>query len=292
MKKELPICSVSGGKDSTALYCLMVEYYGQDFLPIFSDTGHEHPVTLNYVRNLHLMAGGPPVVFVQADFKNQIRMRRLSRIKELHKFQIGSDDYAQALMMARKMKPTGNRFLDMMIWKNAVPTGKIQFCTEHLKLWPQKFYLTDYFPNHEWIIHLGIRAGESKARSTRQPFEFNTFFDCMAVLPLLYLTTEEVFAYLASKGVPPNPLYELGHDRVGCFPCIHANKNQLALLPDWVWDRLKWFEKVLGISWFADESIDQVREWCKTSRGGSQYNMFRNAPEDAPLCMTDWSICE
>lgn len=49
---EIRICSVSGGKDSTALYCLMVEYYGHDFVPIFADTGNEHPVTINYVRNL------------------------------------------------------------------------------------------------------------------------------------------------------------------------------------------------------------------------------------------------
>lgn len=292
MKKTLNICSVSGGKDSTALYCLMVEFHGQDFLPIFSDTGHEHPVTLNYVRNLHLMAGGPPVVFVHADFSEQIRMRRLARLKELRKLRIGSIDYMSALNSARKMKPTGNRFLDMMIWKNAVPTGKLQFCTEHLKLWPQKFFLDKNYPDHEWIMHRGIRTGESTARAMSQPFSFHTFFNCLDVLPMVSMTKEEIFAFLKEKGVPPNPLYELGHDRVGCFPCIHANKNQLALLPDWVWDRLKWFEERLGIDWFHKETIDQVREWSKTSRGGSQYNMFREAPEDAPSCMANWSICE
>lgn len=289
---EINICSVSGGKDSTALYCLMVEYYGQDFLPIFSDTGHEHPVTLNYVRNLHLMAGGPPVVFVNADFKDQIRMRRQSRTEELRKMLHGSDEYTQALTHARKMKVTGNRFLDMMIWKNAVPTGKIQFCTEHLKLWPIKFYLERNFSDRKWVMHTGIRAGESKERAKKQPFHTNTFFDCDEIIPMLYETEDDMFLFLALKGVPPNPLYALGNTRVGCFPCIHANKDQLANLPDWVWDKLKWFESVLGISWFHSEDIDQVREWCRTSRGGSQYNMFRQAPEDAPSCMTEWSICE
>lgn len=292
MKPTLNICSVSGGKDSTALYCLMVETHGQNFLPIFSDTGHEHPVTLNYVRNLHILAGGPPVVFVQADFANQIRMRRHARTKELRKLHIGSIEYTESLKHARKMRPTGNRFLDLMIWKNAVPTGKLQFCTEHLKLWPQKFYLEANFPNHEWFMHLGIRNGESKARSLRQPFEINTFFDCMAVLPLASLTTEDVFALLKSYGVPPNPLYALGHDRVGCFPCIHANKSQLSNLPDWAWDKLKWFETRLGITWFHKETIDQAREWSKTSHGGSQYNMFKGSVDDAPSCMSDWSICE
>jgi 3'-phosphoadenosine 5'-phosphosulfate sulfotransferase (PAPS reductase)/FAD synthetase len=76
---ELPICSVSGGKDSTALYLLMMEYFGNNFLPIFSDTGHEHPVTVNYVRNLHLMTGGPEVVVVHADFRKPIATRRASK---------------------------------------------------------------------------------------------------------------------------------------------------------------------------------------------------------------------
>lgn len=290
-KPTLPICSVSGGKDSTALYCLMVEYHGKDFLPIFADTGHEHPVTLNYVRNLHRMANGPEVVFVQADFRNQIRMRRQSRIQQLKKL-TGTSGYDAALAMARKMKPTGNRFLDLMVWKNAVPTGKLQFCTEHLKLWPQKFYLDANYPDHTWVMHLGIRAGESRARSSRQPFGFNTFFDCPEVLPMVYLTTEEIFELLRSYGVPPNPLYELGHDRVGCFPCIHANKNQLANLPDWVWDKLRHFESVLKIQWFPDMTIDQARDWCQTSHGGRQFNMFRQSPEDAPSCMSDWSNCE
>lgn len=65
--KEIRICSVSGGKDSTALYCLMVETYGHDFVPVFADTGNEHRVTINYVRNLHIMAGGPEVTY---HFKN------------------------------------------------------------------------------------------------------------------------------------------------------------------------------------------------------------------------------
>lgn len=292
MKPILPILSISGGKDSTLLYCLGVEFYGQNFLPIFADTGNEHPVTLNYVRNLHLMAGGPPVIFVAADFKNQIKMRRLSRVKELKKFDVGSWYYNRALSMARKMKPSGNRFLDMMIWKNAVPTGKLQFCTEHLKLWPQKFYLEANYPNHEWFIHLGIRAGESKARSTRQPFAWNSFFDCLEVCPLIYLTTEEVFSWLQHFGVPPNPLYQAGNDRVGCYPCIHANKQQLALLPDWVWAKLSHWESVLGLSWFPNESINQVREWSKTSHGGSQYDIFKSTTEDTPSCLSSWSHCE
>lgn len=290
--KELPVCNTSGGKDSTALYCLMLEHFGQNFLPIFADTGHEHPVTVNYIKNLHLLAGGPEVVIVRPDFRKSMALRRRSRTAEARKFQRGSDDYQKALAAARKMRPTGNTFLDMMVWKNAVPTGKLQFCTEHLKLWPIKFYLEQHYPDRQWVMFRGLRGQESKDRAGKQPFGWHSFYNCPDVLPMLYETTEQIFAYLESKGVPPNPLYMLGHDRVGCFPCIHANKNQLAALPDWAWDRLEWFERVLGIQWFAGESVQQVRDWCRTSHGGRQFNIFRQAPDDAPSCMSGWSICE
>lgn len=295
MKAELPICSVSGGKDSTALYGLMVEYYGQDFLPIFADTGHEHPVTVNYVKNLHIMAGGPPVVIVRADFRIPMKMRRASRIKKVRKHPVGSDAYKKALAFARKMKPTGHLFLDMMVWQNAVPTSKSQFCTEHLKLWPIMFYLEKHYPRdrYEWVTHTGMRAQESVDRASRQPFEWDTFFNCMAVKPLIYQTEDQIFEYLALKGIPPNPLYEAGNSRVGCYPCRFANKQQLANLPDWAWERLKHYEQVLGISWFYKETLDSVRDWSKTTHGGRQYGLFLTADQpDTPSCVTGWKACE
>lgn len=277
MENLLNICSVSGGKDSTALYCLMVEYHGKDFLPIFADTGHEHPVTINYVRNLHHMAGGPEVQIVKANFDKQLAKKGFSK--------------------------TEYTFLDMMLWKGRAPSTKAQFCTEHLKLWPIKFFLLKNFPSHTWIMHTGIRAGESTRRSKMQPFAWNDFFDCLSILPMIYQSETDQFQYLQTKNVPPNPLYALGYGRVGCFPCIHSNKTELSLLPDWAWDRLNHYEDRLHRSWFPSgilpgkpkgyiPSINEVREWCRTSHGGKQYNIFRQTPEDTPSCMTGWITCE
>lgn len=256
---ELRICSVSGGKDSAAMYCLMREVYGNDFLPIFADTGNEHPVTVNYVRNMHIMAGGSPVQIVKADFTQKL---------------------------AKKGKEaSGNPFLDLMIWKGRAPSTKAQFCTEWVKLWPILLLLEENYPIQEWIMFTGLRAGESFRRSFRQPFEYNTYFDCESVNPMLYMSEDDIFSFLEEKGVPPNPLYALGYGRVGCFPCIHANKNELSLLPDWAWDKLEVWEKRIGRTWFGPgtlpkgqsyiPSINEVREWRKTVRGGKQYDLFK-----------------
>ncbi|WP_218103956.1 phosphoadenosine phosphosulfate reductase domain-containing protein [Thermogemmatispora onikobensis] len=57
--ETLRVVSVSGGKDSTAVYCWASREFGRDgFQAVFADTGHEHPVTLNYLRNLPKMVGG------------------------------------------------------------------------------------------------------------------------------------------------------------------------------------------------------------------------------------------
>lgn len=279
MSKELKICSVSGGKDSTALYCLMVEYYGNDFLPLFADTGNEHPVTVNYVRNLHIMAGGPQVRIVTADFTEKLKPKGI--------------------------EPTGNPFLDMILWKGRAPSTKAQFCTEWVKLWPQLLFLEENYPTDEWIMFTGIRQGESQRRILGYPMPFatNTYFDCDYVLPMLYETEEGIFEFLKEKGVPPNPLYALGYGRVGCFPCIHANKGELSLLPEWAWEKLECWEARLGRSWFPAgllpewmnyiPTIAEVREWCKTSRGGKQYDLFKqDNTKDAPSCLSTWGICE
>lgn len=56
---QLHIVSVSGGKDSTALYLWAIERFGRHgFKAVFADTCHEHPVTYNYLRNLPAMAKG------------------------------------------------------------------------------------------------------------------------------------------------------------------------------------------------------------------------------------------
>lgn len=315
--KTINICSVSGGKDSTALYLLMQEFHGDDFLPIFADTGHEHPVTLNYIRNLSFMTGGPEVQIVEGNFTKVLAKKRHRMTAELAGLLIrasqpsyhdeSAKEYDRLLQYARNLTPSGHTFLDMAMWKGRAPSTKAQFCTEHLKLWPIKLWLLEHYPQDEfeWVMHTGIRAGESKKRSSMQPFMVNDFFDCMSVLPMLYNDENFEFEYLESKGIPPNPLYALGFGRVGCFPCIHCNKEELMLLPDWAWERLEFYEARMARmarSWFGPNivpgiwipTVAQVRDWCRTTpnKRGNQFNMFRTAPEDTPSCMTGWIACE
>lgn len=271
----LRIVSVSGGKDSTALYLWALDQFGRDgFRAVFADTGHEHPVTYNYLRNLPLMTGGPGVEWVKADFSERL--------------------------IAKGKEPSGNPFLDMMLWKGRAPSARAQFCTEHVKLRPIKDWLEQIRGDAEVIMYTGIRAGESERRSKMPEREFVALFDCDTIRPLLKWTEAQVFDLLKSKGVPPNPLYENGSSRVGCYPCIHSRKSELANMPNWAWEKLEAWEKRVGRSWFSADTVPGVfiptiqdaREWAKTSRGGRQFDMFAEDQKDVPSCMSTWGTCE
>ncbi len=189
----------------------------------------------------------------------------------------------------------------MMVWKGRAPSARAQFCTEHVKMIPIRNWLRGWMtPDDEPTMYVGIRAGESERRSKMPESEWSDFYDCQLERPLLRWSEAQVFEFLKSKGVPPNPLYEAGYRRVGCYPCIHAGKVELARLEDWAWDKLAEWEKRLGRSWFSAgmipgmhiPTIEAVREWAKTARGGRQFDMFAPETTDVPSCMGTWGVCE
>ena len=38
--------------------------------------------------------------------------------------------------------------------------------------------------------------------------------------------------------------------------------------------------------------IPDVREWCKTTFGGRQFDLFSPDQKDVPSCMSTWGVCE
>lgn len=279
-QQEINICLLSGGKDSTLVYLLCIEFFGQDFIPVFCDTQHEHPITYQYLEYLEQVANGPKIQTLTS--KIGIALKR------------------------KGIESTGNVFLDLVKFKNRFPSAKARFCTEWLKIVPTTYFLETTYPAKKWkrYIFQGLRREESKARSTRQEFEKGFFENSITVNPILHLSREQVFEQLEFYGISPNPLYALGFDRVGCFPCILARKDELALLPEWAWIKLAEWEKATQRTWFFDSklsnskgkrlsSLAAVKEWSRTSRGGSQFNLFSKdpIPENLTSCLTSLSMC-
>lgn len=294
----LRVVSVSGGKDSTALYLWAKEQWGTDFLAVFADTGNEHPATLNYVKNLHEMASGPKVKIVYADFR--LKIKKIVENPEATK----SEHVAKRIKENQYLKETGfttgNVFLDMMFSKGAIPRANRQFCTKELKMDPIKTWLESIRKDSDHVeMFVGIRAQESAKRAKMPDHEWSDFYDCDFYRPLLRWSEKDVWDILEKHAVPPNPLYSVGgYKRVGCFPCIHITKAEIATLPEWVWEKLDHWEKVIGDSWFVYKSgettpsLATIKEWAKTARGGTQFDMFPPDSKDVPSCMSTWGVCE
>ena len=47
---------------------------------------------------------------------------------------------------------------------------------------------------------------------------------------MLSWSVEDVLLIHRRHGLPVNPLYQRGHNRVGCYPCIFATKEEIALI--------------------------------------------------------------
>lgn len=285
-KLELPedardcivIASVSGGKDSTAMLLALREAEISARY-VFADTCWEAPETLDYLDLLR---------------------SRLDITIDV----VGYPGGMVAQIRDRARAP-----------------GRLQrWCTRELKIEPLRRYhdlvLTE--TGQETVSVLGIRRAEATASNTRgtdPAWEDDLEWGGYIWRPMLHWTIEDVIAIHHRHDIPVNPLYQAGFDRVGCYPCIYASKNEIALIAERSPDRIDLIRnlesqasalrrqrndetpgryKHTTATFFQTmrqgfSGIDAVVEWARTDRGGKQYPLF--APPPTGGCMR-WGICD
>lgn len=305
------IVSVSGGKDSTALLLLAIERGAENLQAVFADTGHEHPQTYDYIE--YLNAEVFPIRTVRADFAADIERKREFVAAKWREQGVPEDRVQRAL---HALRPTGNPFLDLCLWKGRFPSTKARFCSEELKRNPmiEQVHMPLLEQGHIVWSWQGVRSDESLARRDLPELE------CVGggpddgelwnYRPILKWTAQDCFAVHRKHGIKHNPLYEQGMGRVGCMPCIHSRKDELLEIsrrfPEEIervaeWERLVSEASKLGVSslFHASEGsvlhgrndIHTVIEWSRTSRGGRQYDMLR-VQNDGPMCSSIYGLCE
>lgn len=275
--------SISGGKDSQAVACLMVERVARrDFgnMPprfVFADTGNEHPATIEHVAYLSdwLFAQiGATIETVSAyDVPGLIDAEAFERKRAMLPAEWGKEKRrkrhrdncdrkrgcncpvqvspvvsdATIVRAVAALQPSGTAFLDMAMLHGRYPGVKTRFCTDELKLAPMQRLKTPLLETGinviEWI---GERADESKARAAKPPIQRIRHERASQILyrPIFSLTASNVFDIAKRHGVKPNPLYLQGMTRVGCMPCIMAKKGELRQIAQR----------------FPDQ-IDKIRHW-------------------------------
>lgn len=312
---EHNILSVSGGKDSTALLALAVVSDVPNLQAVFADTGHEHPLTYDYLGYLSdwlISQGHSPIRWVKADFSEEIEAKRarllaIAEGREQDRHGKNRHTPESARLALEFLQATGNPFLDLCLLKSRFPSAKARFCTQELKRNPlfEQVMLPLMDGNTLILSWQGVRAEESLSRRFLP--------ECDAVgaglfnyRPLLRWTVADVFEAIEFVGLEPNPLYRQGMKRVGCMPCIHCGKDELLEIgrrfPDQI-DRVEAMEAAvsrvskIGMATFfptADgrgEGVRAVVEWSKTSRGRLNYDLLRTSDEVRP-CQSAYGLCE
>lgn len=340
MTVPIAVVSVSGGKDSTATATLAIERYGHNRVTlVHADVGaHEHELTRHYIRETLPAALGLPVQIVKTEFSREIAgkrryieqhwERKLVAGEALHDDDEDEDaptrwryepiSVAEArAIVARALEylhPTGDPFLDLCLWKGRFPSRKAQFCTQELKRRPLDAFILDRMAEglsvESWQ---GVRRDESAWRSTALEYE-ETPEGWAIRRPIVDWTAQQVVDFCRERGVPLNPLYSQGCDRVGCMVCINSGKNEILNCairwPHHV-ARIREWEALVGrcsrrgvstllhnpasrhkdaATAFDLSRIDTMVEWAKTSRGGKQYDLTRFIERTA--CQSSYGLCE
>lgn len=316
------VVSVSGGKDSAATLLIAIARFGvHRVVAIFCDTGNEHEAVYAYLDYLESITG-VKIIRLKADFSQQIARKRMFIARDSRTGR-GRDGKKKRWTNKAKrraleiLRPTGNPYLDLCMWKGRFPSRKAQFCTEELKTNMAVEYQLGLIEQGNVVVSWqGVRRDESLKRKNALKFE-SLGGDLYIFRPLVEWTALDVFAYCETQGVEPNPLYKQGMGRVGCMPCINANKAELQQIgnrfPEHIERIDKWEQMVAAVSkrsaatfipapnqgkkitnqltYAKENNIWQVIEWSKTSHGGRQFSLLTDLNEPN-ACSSSYGLCE
>jgi 3'-phosphoadenosine 5'-phosphosulfate sulfotransferase (PAPS reductase)/FAD synthetase len=211
------VASISGGKDSGAM-SLWLREQGIEHTRIFCDTGWEHPDTYAYIRETLEPAIGR-IEWLRADIT------------------LNEDTEILAKMFESRLGHY-SAFVRLVLKKMMFPSRQVRFCTEDLKVMPIMRHLAPMAAVAPWMVinAVGIRGSESIARAQLPEWEKSNMGTVKRPMPawtwrpLHSWSSEDVVAIHKRHGLRPNPLYLRGASRVGCWPCIHARKAEIALV--------------------------------------------------------------
>lgn len=200
------------------------------------------------------------------------------------------------------VKLTSEGFAERTVRGGTFPSRVRKWCSPELKVEPFAAYVATLDDDCEVLV--GMRREESPDRAALSEREWQKDYDCEVWRPILDWTLADVIAEHHRAGVALNPLYLLGAERVGCWPCIHARKSELRIIseidPARI-ERVAAVEKEVGQTMFALEAsraggaerkliptgIHGVVAWSKTKRGGKKLAVI---PE--PSGCAKWGICD
>lgn len=138
-------------------------------------------------------------------------------------------------------------FYEMVRTRQKWPSAKYRQCTSDLKTGPMNTLMRRWSKRtgKTLLVNcIGIRAGESKSRSMKNPFKLNAGLSIAGRevydwYPIFKWTTEDVFAQIKAEGQKPHWAYGVGMTRLSCCFCIMASKGDLRTSAKWNPEKLE-----------------------------------------------------
>lgn len=158
-------------------------------------------------------------------------------------------------------------FFPLALSRHRFPSLKRRFCTEELKIVPSQDHIQRLrYAGHDPIAVSGVRADESEDRKDLPEWDYSGTLLCYSWRPLIRWTLADVLAIHEKHKVPLNPLYAIGAQRVGCWPCIMSRKEEIRTIAlkfperiDEIRKAEQLFEKTYGrySSFFARDKVPE-----------------------------------
>lgn len=136
-------------------------------------------------------------------------------------------------MLSEKVHPIETiypelNFFDLALANKRFPQPTARFCTRQLKIEPAADYIIGLrSQGFDPIAVSGVRADESDDRKNLPGWDYSGTMLCVSWRPLIRWTLLDVLAIHARHGIPMNPLYGIGAERVGCWPCMMSRKAEI-----------------------------------------------------------------
>jgi len=103
-----------------------------------------------------------------------------------------------------------------------------------------------------WVT--GLRREQSTSRQSLQIEAWDEANRLIKLSPLLEWTTEDVWAYLKTHGVPYNALHDRGYPSIGCAPCTRAvQQGEDSRAGRWWWEQAS--QKECGLHLHRKSSV-------------------------------------
>lgn len=205
------------------------------------------------------------------------------------------------------------------------PSRMARWCTQELKVFPLQEYRKQIERlGFETVTITGIRHEEGTAsnkRGSMLELEDDEQWGGWMWRPILKWTIADVIGIHHRHNIPVNPLYQRGHSRVGCYPCIMSTKQDIRLVAQYSPERINTIRELelaatqerhnrnqakpgrykhpnatffMTVERNNSESngtytIDKIVEWAQTERGGKQLPLIQSAPDGG--CFK-WGICD